>query len=105
MPRLATRRRRVTRLELISFHRNVAAAHGNGRQFNRERIVSARIVPRGRYSSEGFASSFQYRPSGDRNILGKSPLPGSAYWSLRGKGANGAYCDCCASWERSRIHR
>jgi len=69
MARLAPRHRRVTRLELISFHRNVAAVHGNGRQFHRERIVSAGIVPRGGDSSEGFASSFQYRPSVDRDIL------------------------------------
>ena len=69
MPRLARRRRRVAWLERIRFHRDVAAVHGNGREFHCEGLVPARIVTRGCDFSERFASSFQYYMSIDGDVL------------------------------------
>ena len=59
MPGLATRRRWVTWLERIRFHRDVAAVRGNGREFHCEGFVPARVVARRCDLSEGFASSLQ----------------------------------------------
>ena len=72
--RLAPRRRRVTRLERIRFHRDVAAVHRNRCQFHCERIVLARIGTRRCDLSENFASSFQKHVSLDRDILSKFSL-------------------------------
>ena len=72
--RLAPRRRRVTRLESIRFHRNVAAVHRNRCQFHCERIVFARIGTRRCDLSENFASSFQKHVSLDGDVLSEFSL-------------------------------
>jgi len=69
MSRLATGSRRVTWLERIRFHRDVAAVRGNGREFHCERLVPARIMTRGCDLSKCFASSFQHRAPIDGDVL------------------------------------